>query len=139
VAGDESTISRQWVRISGEQDHEMMGVILLEDVTEEMRLREEILKNGRLTAVLDTWAALNHEINNPLAAILGRAQILLARAQELDERTRAGLKVIEESALRIVELTARVGEIKSPSFTDYSRGVRMLDIKASRLKKTGAA
>ncbi len=122
------TIHRKLFRVPATAGREPLMILLLEDVTEERRLQEEILRNGRLTAVLDTWAALNHEINNPLAAILGRAQILLARSGGLDEKTVAGLKVIEESALRIVDLSARLKDLTAPTFKEYSRGVTMLDI-----------
>jgi signal transduction histidine kinase len=131
-AGGTRTIQKRYLRLPDAGDAEPLGILLLVEVTEEHRLRDEIFRNGRLSAVLDTWAALNHEINNPLAAILGRAQMLLARGEGLDERTAAGLKVIEESARRIADLTAQLKEISEPAFTEYTRGVMMLDIRGSR-------
>jgi len=127
-SGEIRTIRRKLVRMPAVEDREPLAMLLVEDVTEELLLREEILRNGRLTAVLDTWAALNHEINNPLAAILGRAQILLARPQGLDEKTIAGLRIIEESAIRIVDLAARLKELQTPTVREYRRGETMLDI-----------
>lgn len=111
-------------------------LLVAQDITEEQRMRDEMLRTNRLTAILDTAAALNHEINNPLAAILGRAQMLLARPDEHDPRTLAGLRVIEESARRIANLTNQLKEITEPAFTEYSRGVMMLDIKGSQKRTT---
>lgn len=130
--GGARVIQKRLVRLPDTAGAEPLGILLLVEVTEERRLRDEIFRNGRLSAVLDTWAALNHEINNPLAAILGRAQMLLARSDGLDERMVAGLKVIEDSARRIADLTAQLKEISEPAFTEYSRGVMMLDIRGSR-------
>lgn len=114
-------------------------LMTVQDVTDEHALREELLRSGRLTAILDTAAALNHEINNPLAAILGRAQMLQARPEDADARVLAGLRVIEESARRIANLTEQVKEITEPAFTEYSRGVMMLDIKGSQKRQAPAA
>lgn len=113
-------------------------LMTIQDVTDEHALRDELLRSGRLTAILDTAAALNHEINNPLAAILGRAQMLLSRPGESTDRVVAGLKVIEESARRIADLAGQVKEITEPAFTEYSRGVMMLDIKGSQKRRTAA-
>lgn len=111
-------------------------LLTVQDVTGEHALREELLRSGRLSAILDTAAALNHEINNPLAAILGRAQMLVSRPEESNARVLSGLKVIEESARRIANLTEQVKEITEPAFTEYSRGVMMLDIKGSQKRRT---
>lgn len=111
-------------------------LLVAQDITEEQRMRDELLRTNRLTAILDTAAALNHEINNPLAAILGRAQMLLAHPEAYDPKTLAGLRVIEESARRIANLTNQLKEITEPAFTEYSRGVMMLDIKGSQKRTT---
>ena len=47
---------------------------------------------------------LRHDVANPLAAILAETQLLLLRAEELDEETVAGLKDIEAAVRRIKDL-----------------------------------
>ncbi|HEY1099963.1 MAG TPA: ATP-binding protein, partial [Myxococcota bacterium] len=49
-------------------------------------------------------AGVAHEINNPLAAVLGSAQLALSRADGHDSRLRPHLEDIEKEALRIREI-----------------------------------
>jgi len=59
---------------------------MVEDITERTR-REEIVRRGeRMASLARTLAGVAHEINNPLTAITGFAQILLKRDQSPDDR-----------------------------------------------------
>jgi nitrogen-specific signal transduction histidine kinase len=49
---------------------------------------------------------LRHEINNPLAALLGQAQLLLR--DELSESVRRRAETIESLAIRIKEIVAEL-------------------------------
>ncbi len=60
----------------------------------------------RLAALIEFAAAAGHEINNPLAVILGRAQLLLNR--EKDEAKRQSLETIAGQAMRIRDM---IGDI----------------------------
>lgn len=53
---------------------------------------------SRFESLAEFAAGAGHELNNPLAVIQGRAQLLLARAQ--DDQTRSSLKAIVEQTLR---------------------------------------
>lgn len=92
-------------------------------------------KSHRLSAIMETAVAINHEINNPLTAILGNAQLLLSKSSKLDKETLDKLKVIEDSALRIKEVTQNLMKIVEPVVVDYAGGVKMLDIGKSEKKK----
>lgn len=96
---------------------------------------EEKVKSARMNAILETAAALNHEINNPLTAVLGNAQLLLLQAQKLPPETVEKLKAIEESALRIREVTLRLMKIIEPVTVEYASGMRMIDIEKSKKKE----
>ncbi len=58
-------------------------------------------------------ARIRHEINNPLAALLGQAQLLLR--EELDERSRKRAETIESQAKRIQEIVGELREIQLPA------------------------
>ncbi len=61
--------------------------------TEETRLRQQ-----KLAALAEFAAGAGHEINNPLAVVVGRAQLLLTRSDD-PESTRS-LQIILDQALR---------------------------------------
>jgi len=96
--------------------------------------KEQTIKSERLSAMMHTSVAVNHEINNPLTAILGNAQLLLAR-KELDQETVEKLKIIEENALKIKEVTQNLLRIMEPVIVEYAGGVKMLDIARSKKRE----
>ena len=53
---------------------------------------------------------ISHEINNPLTALLGRAQILRSKVQG-DPRAEKAAQVIEESASRLVDLAREMSGV----------------------------
>lgn len=66
----------------------------------------------RLTEAAALVARIRHEINNPLAALLGQAQLLLR--EELSEKTRARVETIEKLAIRIKEIVGELRDIQTP-------------------------
>jgi PAS domain S-box-containing protein len=59
---------------------------IAENVTERKRREEIVRRAERMSSLGRTLAGVAHEINNPLAAITGFAQILLKRDQSSDDR-----------------------------------------------------
>jgi signal transduction histidine kinase len=94
----------------------------------EAALLQEAVEQARRAAILETAIAVNHEVNNPLTAVLGNTQLLLLQAEGLDEKTRKRLLDIEKSALRIKDVTQRLLKNRPLSTTDYPGGLRMLDL-----------
>lgn len=88
----------------------------------------ERIKKERLNAIIETAATVNHEINNPLTAVLGNVQLLLMRGDDLDEETIRKLKVVEESAIRIKEVTQKLMNISNDNVTEYTSGSKMIDL-----------
>ena len=86
------------------------------------------IKKERLEAIKETAAAVSHEINNPLTAVLGNVQLLLMKRDDLDEDLRKKLKVVEESALRIKDVTQKLMNITHERVTDYAAGLKMIDL-----------
>jgi signal transduction histidine kinase len=71
----------------------------------------------KLTEATELVAHVRHEINNPLAALLGQAQLLLR--EDLSEKARRRAETIEAQAKRIQEIVAelRVIQAAPPSST----------------------
>jgi len=85
-------------------------VALVTDVTQRARDLEERVRLEKLAEVLRTLSVLSHKINNPLTALLGRAQILQAHRSADPAITKAAA-VIEESSLRIAELIRELARV----------------------------
>ena len=67
----------------------------------------------KLTAAASLVARVRHEINNPLAALLGQAQLLL-REEDLSEKSRQRAETIESQAKRIEEIVGELRDIQTP-------------------------
>ncbi|HJQ74438.1 MAG TPA: histidine kinase dimerization/phospho-acceptor domain-containing protein [Gaiellaceae bacterium] len=85
-------------------------VALVTDVTQRARDLEERVRLEKLAEVLRTLSVLSHKINNPLTALLGRAQILQAH-RGTDPGVAKAAAVIEESSLRIAELIRELARV----------------------------
>jgi signal transduction histidine kinase len=92
---------------------------------DQSQLPEDANDLARLRAVVDEYekkmtdaaklvARVRHEINNPLAALLGQAQLLL-RQEELSQKSRHRAETIEKQAKRIEEIVGQLREIQTPA------------------------
>ncbi|MEW5993735.1 MAG: histidine kinase dimerization/phospho-acceptor domain-containing protein [Candidatus Zixiibacteriota bacterium] len=94
------------------------------------QLSRDALDKERLSAIIETAVTVNHEVNNPLTAILGNVQLLLLKRTNLDPELAAKLKTIEASALKIKDVTQRLMRLTSPKSVDYAEGTKMLDLSS---------
>ena len=93
-----------------------------------MAVDEELRKARWLAGVGETSLALQHEINNPLAGLLGTAELLIMDAKDQKEFVEQ-IQVIVEQARRIASLVKRMGELRDPKSVPYAGGSKMLDLK----------
>ncbi|WP_096199465.1 sensor histidine kinase [Bacillus sp. FJAT-45350] len=60
------------------EDSEMYGVIVyMKDVTKKVYTEAQLLHSGKLAAIGELAAGVAHELNSPLTAIIGNAQLLM--------------------------------------------------------------
>jgi signal transduction histidine kinase len=85
-------------------------VVLVTDVTERNHAVEERVRLEKLSEVLKTLSVLSHKINNPLTALLGRAQILQSHKTS-DPGVVKAAAVIEDASLRIADLIRELAQI----------------------------
>lgn len=88
-------------------------------VTTEDDLRRVIADcETRLAEIADVVARVRHEINNPLTGVIGQTQLLLR--SELDETARRRVETIEQLAIRIRDIVARLRDVQRPhQATDF--------------------
>ena len=92
------------------------------------RRAEEALARARYFAGIgETTVALQHEINNPLAALLGHAGLIEQGLIEPGEE-RELLAVIVEQAHRIASVVKRLSALRDPRSVEYVEGAWMLDL-----------
>ncbi len=101
-----------------------------------IRDHKTIVKGEKLASVLETAVAVNHEVNNPLTAILGNTQLILLNKENLSEDIILKLETIEKSALRIRQVTQKLLRVVEPHTMAYTEGMKMLDIENSAADKT---
>lgn len=88
---------------------------------------EELSKARWLAGIGDATLALQHEINNPLSALLGNAELMIMELEEKGERNEL-LDVIHEQATRIADVVRRLRRLKNPESVDYVGGARMINL-----------
>lgn len=92
------------------------------------RQAEEDLRRARyLAGVGEISLALQHEINNPLAALLTTTEIVkngIVPPAEIP----AALETIEAQAKRIAEVLTRLREVHTDRSVEYARGQWMVDL-----------
>ncbi len=92
------------------------------------REAEEQLRKARyLAGIGETSLALQHEINNPLAALLSHASLLEAGMIEPHEQQEA-LQTIAQQARRIGEVVKKLRQLDNPRSVEYLGSARMIDI-----------
>jgi two-component system NtrC family sensor kinase len=95
--------SLRWVSASlqpliSEQGEPRGVVVLARDQTDERELQDRLQQSEKLSAIGHLVSGVAHELNNPLAGILGFAQLLLGRPTE--EWSRGDIEKIEKNARR---------------------------------------
>lgn len=81
----------------------------------------------------ETAIALQHEINNPLAALLGHAELLLMEFTDRGEKNEQALIILEQ-ARRIGDVVKRIARLRNPQSVEYVEGARMIDLSTSEDK-----
>lgn len=98
----------------------IVGEVILTRATPKKRKRgtDERLRvlindyEQRMDEIAELVARVRHEINNPLAGLLGQAQLLLR--EELSEKARKRVETIEELATRLRDIVAQLREVQRP-------------------------
>jgi DNA-binding response OmpR family regulator len=87
----------------------------------------ELARARWLAGIGETTIAIEHEINNPLSALLGHAELLMMDSSASPEQ-KEQLRVIQEQASRIAEVVRRLARLKNPQSIEYLAGSRMIDL-----------
>jgi two-component system, NtrC family, sensor kinase len=85
-------------------------IIFEEDVTDKWILEANLIQAEKMASIGQLAANVAHEINNPLAAIIANAQLLIRDLQDADENTMDSLKLIETAGDRAAKIVSNLLE-----------------------------
>jgi PAS domain S-box-containing protein len=109
-----------------------------QDISEERRLKEQLIHSERLSAVGQLVAGVAHEINNPLQAVMGFTELLIETETRLERR--ADLEQIRTDARRAAKIVHNLllfarREALEKSVADFNEIVRStLALRAFELR-----
>jgi two-component system NtrC family sensor kinase len=94
---------------------------MVTDVTAERGAREQVQQAEKMSVIGEMLSGVAHELNNPLASVVGFSQLLLARSGDDGQRQRLAL-IAEEAqrARRIVANLLDVARTRPPETTAVS-------------------
>ncbi|MDD5288505.1 MAG: histidine kinase N-terminal 7TM domain-containing protein [Dehalococcoidales bacterium] len=90
-------VSVNYVEVSGGR-----MFVFIRDITEHKKLQEQLLAQNQLASIGELTAGVAHELNNPLAGIVGFSELLLKRDLPADIKT--DLDIINSEAERAAKI-----------------------------------
>ena len=105
--------------IYDEMHFPVQAIIFEEDITEKRNLEANLIQSEKLAAVGQLAAGIAHEINNPLAAIIANAQILLQETPKENVDGIESLKLIETAGIRASQVVRNLLSISRKEMLDF--------------------
>jgi two-component system NtrC family sensor kinase len=80
------------------------AVLVISDQTERRRLQEQLFQSEKMSAIGQLIAGVAHDLNNPLASVVGFADYLVEAAGDTPEAFREPLRAIRQEAERAASI-----------------------------------
>jgi len=87
-----------------------------------------LVRAERLAAIGEIGLAIRHEVNNPLATLMGYADLLLHQAESLPPDVRQKLEAIHRGCVRIRDVVRRLEALREDRTVEYLPGMHMTDL-----------
>jgi PAS domain S-box-containing protein len=106
------------VALRNEEDRITHFVGVQRDITDELKLRDQLVHSERLSAVGELVAGVAHEINNPLQTIIGCVELLIEERRNSDQVR--DLELVRQEAWRAGQIVRNLLSFVRRSSTDRS-------------------
>jgi PAS domain S-box-containing protein len=104
--GSTFPVSATVAALRGERGEATHFVSIERDISEERRLREQLIYSERLSAVGQLVAGVAHELNNPLQGVMGQVELLIGTEDR--PGTRHDLQQIRRSGERAAKIVRKL-------------------------------
>ena len=106
--GDKKTISSSIAAIMDDQQNQVVGVVTaFRDISEEIKLEQELQKNNKLESIGVLAGGIAHDFNNILVGILGNVN-LVQMTEQLSDKAKKWLEEAEQASLKAKDLTQQL-------------------------------
>ncbi|MBI5755755.1 MAG: response regulator [Nitrospirae bacterium] len=135
---DNRIVERYVFPVFDSRGHLVNRIEYIRDITEELRLREQLFQAEKLSSLGEILSGVAHELNNPLTGVIGYCELLLEATK--DDNLKGQLEKINDAALRCKKIIenllsfARQHRIEK-QFCDINEIIkRTLDLKVYQLR-----
>jgi PAS domain S-box-containing protein len=106
--GRDVIVESRWTLVRDESGNPKEILSVDTDITEKIQLKTQFLRAQRLESLGTLASGIAHDMNNILTPILATSQLLPLKLKNLDDRSQAMLKMLEESARRGTNLVQQI-------------------------------
>lgn len=98
-------------RAQAGNERDSLFLVRLEDVSERVRLEEQLLQYGKVCAMGQMAASIAHELGNPLSIMITCLEFLRHSLQESNRTLEEQIAMMEENAVRMHELLTSLSDM----------------------------
>ena len=100
------------------------------DISERKRTEQERIRKEKLQGIIEMSGAICHELNQPMQAVSGYAELLLMEVSE-DEPIYKALNTIKNQVDKMADITNKLMRITSYETKEYASGSKIVDVEKS--------
>jgi two-component system NtrC family sensor kinase len=133
------------LQVDDDTDHEEEVLLVLNDVTEQKQQQERLQGHSRLASVGELAAGVAHEINNPLAAVLGLSELIQMEnasasvtedARKIQEAAERAAKIVQNLLSFARKQEAAKGYLQIASVVDRAIELKSHDFRLNNINVT---